>query len=68
MSKRDMIGTLKKIIIELHHNKEAAPLGEIISKAEIVGIGRDDVEEVIHILKRTGEIYEVRDEQFRIVE
>lgn len=67
-SKRDMIGTLKKIIIELHHNKEAAPLGEIISKAEIVGIDSDDVKEVIHLLKRTGEIYEVRDEQFRIIE
>lgn len=68
ISKRDMIATLKKIIIDLHHNKDAAPLGEIISKAEIVGIGRVDVEEIIHILKRTGEIYEVRDEQFRIIE
>lgn len=68
MSKHHMIGALKKIIIELHHNKETASLGEIITKAAIVGIEKDDVKEVINILKRTGEVYEVRDEQFRIVE
>jgi hypothetical protein len=68
MSKHDMIGTLKKIILELHHNKEAAPLEEIISKAESVGIERDAVKEVIQQLKRTGEIYEVSNDRFRIVE
>jgi HEAT repeat protein len=68
MSKHDMIGALKKIIIELHHNKETASLGEIITKAAIVGIEKDDVEEAIQILKRTGEIYEIHDEQFRIIE
>ncbi|MGB8216430.1 MAG: HEAT repeat domain-containing protein [Candidatus Methanoperedens sp.] len=67
MSKRDMIGTLKKIIIELHQNKEAAPLEEIISKAESIGIERDAVKEVIQQLKWTGEIYEVSNEQFRII-
>ncbi len=68
MSKHDKIGMLKKIILELHHNKEAAPLGEIISKAESVGIDRDTVKEVIQQFKRTGEIYEVSNDRFRIVE
>ena len=68
MSKHDVIGALKLIIIELHYNKESASLGEIITKAAIVGIEKDDVEEAIQILKRTGEIYENHDEQFRIIE
>lgn len=66
MSKRDRIETLKQIIREFQHDKEAAPLEDIISKAESSGIERDAVEDVIRLLKRTGEIYEVSNEQFRI--
>lgn len=68
MSKRDMIGTLKKIILELQSDKETVHLDDIISKAESVGIERDAVKEVIQLLKRTGEIYEVSNERFRIAE
>lgn len=76
MSKREMIGTLKQIIqvtlkqiIQVsQHDKEAAHLEDIIFKAEIVGIDKDAVKEVIQLLKRTGEIYEVSNERFRIVE
>lgn len=66
MSKRERIETLKQIIIELQHDKEAAPLEGIISKAESSGIERDAVEDVIRLLKSTGEIYEVSNERFRI--
>ncbi len=66
MSKRDMIGTLKQIIREFQHDKEAAPLEDIISKAISSGIERDAVEDIIRLLKRTGEIYEVSNERFRI--
>ncbi len=66
MSKRDRIETLKQIIREFQHDKEAAPLEDIISKAISSGIERDAVEDIIRLLKRTGEIYEVSNERFRI--
>jgi hypothetical protein len=68
ISKREIIGTLKKIIQVSQHDKEAAHLEDIIFKAEIVGIDKDAVKDVIQLLKRTGEIYEVSNERFRIVE
>ncbi|MDP3012703.1 MAG: HRDC domain-containing protein [Candidatus Subteraquimicrobiales bacterium] len=68
MSKGEMIGKLKKIIIQLQHDNEAAHLEDIISTVESVGIERENVKEVIQQLKRTGEIYEVSNERFRIIE
>lgn len=68
MSNREIIGTLKKIIQVSQHDKETAHLEDIISKAEIVGIDKDAVKDIIQLLKRTGEIYEVSNERFRIVE
>ncbi|MDP2767015.1 MAG: RQC domain-containing protein, partial [Candidatus Methanoperedens sp.] len=56
MSKHDRIETLKQIIREFQHDKEAVPLEDIISKAESSGIERDAVEDVIRLLKRTGEM------------
>jgi hypothetical protein len=68
MGKSEMIGTLKKIIRVSQDDKEDAHLENIISKAAIFGIDKDAVKDVIQLLKRTGEIYEVSDERFRIVE
>lgn len=67
-SQRDRVKTLREIIRELQDElKGAAPLEDIISRAEESGIKKDTVEEMIQKLKSAGEIIEASNERFRVV-
>ncbi len=67
-SQRDRIKVLREIIRELQEEyKGAAPLEDIISKAEESGIKKDAVEDIIQKLKSAGEIIEASNERFRVV-
>ncbi len=67
-SQRVKAKTLREIIRELQDElKGAAPLEDIISRAEESGIKKDTVEDMIQKLKSAGEIIEVSNERFRVV-
>ena len=67
-SQRDRIRVLGEIIKELQDEyKSAVPLEDIMVKAEEAGIKKDDVEDMLNKLKRSGEIIEVSNEKFRWV-
>ncbi|HEY9205336.1 MAG TPA: minichromosome maintenance protein MCM [Candidatus Methanoperedens sp.] len=67
-SQRVKAKTLREIIRELQDEyKGAAPLEDIISRAEESGIKKDTIEDMIQKLKSAGEIIEVSNERFRVV-
>ncbi len=67
-SQRDKIKVLREVIRDLQDEyKGAAPLEDIISRAEESGIKKDTVEDMIQKLKSAGEIIESSNERFRVV-
>ena len=66
-SQRDRIKVLREIIRDLQKEMGAAPIEEIISKAEESGIKKETVEDMIQKLKSAGEIIESSNERFRVV-
>ncbi|NJD76152.1 MAG: MCM family protein [Candidatus Methanoperedens sp.] len=67
-SQRVKAKTLREIIRELQDEyKGAAPLEDIISRAEESGIKKDTVEDMIQKLKSAGEIIEASNGRFRVV-
>ena len=67
-SQRDRIKVLRELIRELQDEfKGAAPMQDIILRAEDSGIKKDTVEDMIQKLKSAGEIIEVSNERFRVV-
>jgi len=67
-SQKDRIKVLREIIRDLQdEHKGAAPIQDIIMKAEESGIKKDTVEDMIQKLKSAGEIIEVSNERFRVV-
>ncbi len=67
-SQRDRIKVLREIIRKLQDEyKGAAPLEDIITKAEGYGVKKDTVEDIIQKLKSAGEIIETSNERFRVV-
>ncbi len=67
-SQRDRIKVLREIIRGLQdEHKGAAPIEDIIMKAEESGIKKDAVEDMIQKLKSAGEIIEASNERFRVV-
>jgi len=66
-SQRDRIKVLREIIRDLQKELGAAPIEEIISKAEESGIKKETVEDMIQKLKSAGEIIESSNERFRVV-
>jgi replicative DNA helicase Mcm len=67
-NQRDRIKVLREIIRDLQNeHKGAAPIEEIISKAEESGIKKETVEDMIQKLKSAGEIIEASNDRFRVV-
>ncbi|MCZ7401578.1 MAG: minichromosome maintenance protein MCM [Candidatus Methanoperedens sp.] len=67
-NQRDRIKVLREIIRDLQNEyKGAAPIEEIILKAEESGIKKETVEDMIQKLKSAGEIIEQSNERFRVV-
>jgi replicative DNA helicase Mcm len=66
-SQRDRIKVLREIIRDLQKELGAAPIEEIISKAQDSGIKKETVEDMIQKLKSAGEIIESSNERFRVV-
>lgn len=67
-NQRDRIKVLREIIRDLQNvHKGAAPIEDIISKAEESGIKKETVEDMIQKLKSAGEIIEASNERFRVV-
>ncbi|MFZ3166106.1 MAG: minichromosome maintenance protein MCM [Candidatus Methanoperedens sp.] len=66
-SQRDRIKVLREIIRDIQKEMGAAPIEEIILKAEESGIKKETVEDMIQKLKSAGEIIESSNERFRVV-
>lgn len=66
-SQRDRIKVLREIIRDLQKEMGAAPIEEIISRAEESGIKKETVEDMIQKLKSAGEIIESSNDRFRVV-
>ena len=66
-SQRDRIKVLREIIRDLQKEMGAAPIEEIISRAQDSGIKKETVEDMIQKLKSAGEIIESSNERFRVV-
>jgi len=67
-NQRDRIKVLREIIRDLQNeHKGAAPIEDIISKAEESGIKKETVEDMIQKLKSAGEIIEASNDRFRVV-
>ena len=65
--KRERLKVIKEIISELQKEMGAAPIEDIISKAEESGIEKETVEDLIQNLKSAGNIIESSNERFRTV-
>jgi len=66
-SQRDRIKVLREIIRDIQKDMGAAPIGDIVSRAEESGIKKETVEDMIQKLKSAGEIIESSNERFRVV-
>ncbi len=66
-SQRDRIKVLREIIRDLQKEMGAAPIEEIISRAQESGIKKETVEDMIQKLKSAGEIIESSNDRFRVV-
>jgi len=66
-SQRDRIKVLREIIRDLQKEMGAAPIEEIISRAQDSGIKKETVEDMIQKLKSAGEIIESSNDRFRVV-
>ena len=68
-SLRDKIRILKDIIKEIQQEtKDAAPLEYIMAKGEAAGMKPDNIQDMIEKLKTVGELMEVRNDRFRVVD
>jgi len=65
-SQRDKISILVEIIKELERDFRTAEKSEIIEKAKGKNMGESEVERLIDILKRNGEIYEPKTGHYKV--
>jgi len=65
-SQRDKIGILVEIIKDLERNFRTAEKSEIIEKAKAKNMSESEVENLIDILKRNGEIFEPKMGHYKV--
>ncbi len=65
-TQRDKIQIVLGIIRELEKEYRTAKKGEIIERAEKKGIDKGDIDRLLEVLKKNGEIYEPMFDQFKI--
>jgi replicative DNA helicase Mcm len=67
-TQRDRIRNIKGILTDLESQYEAgAPLEEVYEEASALGIDKDDVDAEIQNLKDKGDVYESKNDHFRVV-
>ncbi|MFB6154351.1 MAG: LAGLIDADG family homing endonuclease [Haloferacaceae archaeon] len=65
-SQRDRIKNLKQLIADIEDEyEEGAPVEEILSRADEIGLDRSKAEDEIEKLRRKGEVYEPRQDHLR---
>lgn len=64
---RERIEIIRGIIKELQKSFGAAPIEDIISRAEENGIGKEQIDDLISRLKSAGEVIEISHEKYRAV-
>lgn len=67
-TQRDRIRNIKGILTDLESQYEAgAPLEEVYDEASALGLDEDDVDAEIQNLKDKGDVYESKNDHFRVV-